>query len=49
MVDMLAALLAFAFLILLTIGIAACYRRGPAHRLALVLVLLILLAAGVGR
>jgi hypothetical protein len=42
---MLAALLAFAFLVLLTIGVAACYRRGPAHRIALVVLLLILLAA----
>jgi hypothetical protein len=46
---MLAILLTFAFLILLTIGVAACYRHGPAHRLALLLLLLILLAAGVGR
>jgi hypothetical protein len=46
---MLAILLAFAFLTLLTIGVAACYRRGPAHRLALVVLVAILLAAGVGR
>jgi hypothetical protein len=46
---MLATLLLIPFLILLTIGVAACYRRGPAHRIALALVLLILLAAGVGR
>ena len=46
---MLAILLTFTLLIPITIGVAACYRRGPAHRLALLLVLLILLVAGVGR
>ena len=46
---MLAILFTFFLLIFLAIGVAACYRRGPAHRIALVLVLLILLAAGVGR
>ena len=40
---MLAILLTFFLLIFLAIAVAFCYRRGPAHRLALLLVLLILL------